>query len=110
MVDRLDPNTTRIMTDQDHKSKFKTHSKKQQQNVSEATEFSFLLLSQGSEVSKGFIYKRCHFNDYYIILAATCTSVVALVRSDTSTKTMNNFLNLSSLTWNNRDFCSFCVI
>ena len=32
-----------------------------------------------------------------MILAATCTSVVALVRSDTSTKSTNNFLNLSLL-------------
>ena len=55
-VDRLDPNTSSIkLTDQGHKSKLKTHSKKQQQIVSEVTEFSFILLSQGSEVSKGFI-------------------------------------------------------
>ena len=36
------------------------------------------------------------FNE--IILAATCTSVVTLVRSDTSTKSTNNFLNLSYFT------------
>ena len=44
------------------------------------------------------IYMQHRFNDYQTIqLAATCTSVVAWVRSNTSTKNANSILNPASI-------------
>ena len=78
-------------TYKDHLWKLKTQPEKLL-HVSEVTGCCFVLSFQGLEDSKGFINGIIStiIRSFAVTLALRCTRVVALVRSDTSTRSSNN--------------------